>query len=259
MEFLFGEGQLGIVVAVFLVMALIGVLAWLVRVFRSERTGAAGRAARQHRLAVIDAAAVDGRRRLVIIRRDNVEHLLMIGGPTDIVVEPNIVRAQALARPPASAEQLEAALDALTPSRLQQEPVPQHTEAEPPVPLAPRQPRPVDRLASDQLARETAPRASREPPLPSAGAETAFTPAAEQNSAEATQRLVEAVLLRRRQPRTGLTPSPEIQPESDAERGLARGEAKLDREGKMASPRPSSVYDSLEQNLADLLGRPDKS
>jgi hypothetical protein len=45
------------------------------------------------RLAVIDAAAVDGRRRLVLVRRDNIEHLLMIGGPTDIVVEQNIVRA----------------------------------------------------------------------------------------------------------------------------------------------------------------------
>jgi hypothetical protein len=45
------------------------------------------------RLAVIDAAAVDGRRRLVLVRRDNIEHLLMIGGPTDIVVESNIVRA----------------------------------------------------------------------------------------------------------------------------------------------------------------------
>jgi hypothetical protein len=42
---------------------------------------------------VIDAATVDGRRRLVLIRRDNVEHLLMIGGPSDLVVEPNIVRA----------------------------------------------------------------------------------------------------------------------------------------------------------------------
>jgi flagellar biogenesis protein FliO len=41
MEFLFGEGQYGlrILVAIFLVLALIGVLAWLVRVFRSERTG----------------------------------------------------------------------------------------------------------------------------------------------------------------------------------------------------------------------------
>ena len=47
---------------------------------------------RMPRLAVIDAAAVDGRRRLVLVRRDNVEHLLMIGGPADLVVEPNIVR-----------------------------------------------------------------------------------------------------------------------------------------------------------------------
>jgi hypothetical protein len=55
-------------------------------------------------LAVIDAATVDGRRRLVLIRRDNIEHLLMIGGPTDLVVEPNIVRAVAareVAREPA--------------------------------------------------------------------------------------------------------------------------------------------------------------
>ena len=42
---------------------------------------------------MIDAAAVDGRRRLVLIRRDNVEHLLMIGGPSDVVVEQNIMRA----------------------------------------------------------------------------------------------------------------------------------------------------------------------
>ena len=207
---------------------------------------------------MIDAAAVNGRRRLVIIRRDNVEHLLMIGGPTDIVIEQNMVRATArepaLARPPAFAEQLEAALAVVTPPLSQQEPVPQHSESEPPVPLAPRQPRPVDRLVSDRPARERQ--------LSSAAAEMVFTPAAEHNSAEAAQRLVEAVLLRHRQPGLGQSDS---RPEARAEResvgtaGLARREATPDREGKMASPRPSSVYDSLEQNMADLLGRPDKS
>src|ERR1700690_1401245 len=75
------------------VLALIGVAAWLVRRFASNRLGANTNRSRMPRLAVIDAAAVDGRRRLVLVRRDNVEHLLMIGGPTDIVVEPNIVRA----------------------------------------------------------------------------------------------------------------------------------------------------------------------
>jgi hypothetical protein len=77
------------------VLALIGVAAWLVRRFASNRLGANTQRGRMPRLAVIDAAAVDGRRRLVLVRRDNVEHLLMIGGPTDIVVEPNIVRATA--------------------------------------------------------------------------------------------------------------------------------------------------------------------
>src|SRR6476661_8294855 len=79
-------------IAFLVVLALIGVTAWLVRRFGANRLGTATRG-RQPRLAVIDAATVDGRRRLVLIRRDNIEHLLMIGGPTDLVVEPNIVRA----------------------------------------------------------------------------------------------------------------------------------------------------------------------
>lgn len=81
------------IVAFIVVLALIGVAAWLVRRFATSRLGANTQRGRMPRLAVIDAAAVDGRRRLVLVRRDNVEHLLMIGGPTDIVVEQNIVRA----------------------------------------------------------------------------------------------------------------------------------------------------------------------
>src|SRR5437867_7884265 len=80
------------------VLALIGVAAWLVRRFANNRLGANTQRGRMPRLAVIDAAQVDGRRRLILIRRDNVEHLLMIGGPSDVVIEPNIVRAAAAAR-----------------------------------------------------------------------------------------------------------------------------------------------------------------
>jgi hypothetical protein len=90
-------------IAFLVVLALIGLTAWLVRRFGANRLGNATRG-RQPRLAVIDAATVDGRRRLVLIRRDNIEHLLMIGGPTDLVVEPNIVRAvgaREVAREPA--------------------------------------------------------------------------------------------------------------------------------------------------------------
>lgn len=80
-------------IAFLVVLALIGLTAWVVRRFGASRLGGGARGGRQPRLAVIDAASVDGRRRLVLIRRDNIEHLLMIGGPSDVVVETNIVRA----------------------------------------------------------------------------------------------------------------------------------------------------------------------
>jgi hypothetical protein len=53
---------------------------FLVRWFGRERPTNAGRRGRQARLAVVDAANVDGRRKLVLIRRDNLEHLVLIGG-----------------------------------------------------------------------------------------------------------------------------------------------------------------------------------
>lgn len=81
--------------AILIVLALIGAAAYLVRRFAGRGIGAGNSRGRMPRLAVIDAAAVDGRRRLVLVRRDNVEHLLMIGGPSDIVVEPSIVRSGA--------------------------------------------------------------------------------------------------------------------------------------------------------------------
>ncbi|QRM55657.1 flagellar biosynthetic protein FliO [Sinorhizobium sp. BG8] len=66
------------------------VVLWVIRNRRSSPFIRGGRN-RQPRLAVMDAAAVDTRRRLVLVRRDDVEHLIMIGGPTDIVIESRIV------------------------------------------------------------------------------------------------------------------------------------------------------------------------
>jgi flagellar protein FliO/FliZ len=45
---------------------------------------------RERRLDVVEHSSVDGRRRLVLIRRDDVEHLIMTGGPVDVVIETNI-------------------------------------------------------------------------------------------------------------------------------------------------------------------------
>src|SRR6266511_2445248 len=81
------------ILAFVVVLALIAAATWLIRRFGATRLGGSSARGRQPRLAVIDAASVDSRRRLVLIRRDNVEHLVLIGGPSDIVVEQNIVRA----------------------------------------------------------------------------------------------------------------------------------------------------------------------
>jgi flagellar protein FliO/FliZ len=97
-----GETPLAVkfIITFIIVLALIPLLLWAVRRVGGTRLGApASRGGRQPRLAVIDAASVDGRRRLVLIRRDNVEHLVLIGGPTDIVIEQNIVRAVPVAPP----------------------------------------------------------------------------------------------------------------------------------------------------------------
>lgn len=76
---------------------------------------------RQPRLAVLDAAAVDTRRRLVLVRRDEVEHLIMIGGPTDIVIESRIVGAQPVAAAAPSASS--APQPSLTPAQDRRRPV----------------------------------------------------------------------------------------------------------------------------------------
>ncbi|WP_413205282.1 FliO/MopB family protein [Rhodospirillum sp. A1_3_36] len=39
------------------------------------------------RIKVLETLAVDPKRRLVLVRRDNVEHLLLVGGSTDLLVE----------------------------------------------------------------------------------------------------------------------------------------------------------------------------
>src|SRR6059058_2410242 len=95
LDTVFGEGQTGLKVFLFviIVLALLALAFWLMRRFGGGRLGSDATRGRQLRLAVIDQATVDSRRRLVLIRRDNVEHLLIIGGPSDVVVEQNIVRA----------------------------------------------------------------------------------------------------------------------------------------------------------------------
>lgn len=294
-ESLFGAGvppALKFFLAFVIVIALIGLTAWLVRRFGAERFGGSAARGRQPRLAVVDAAAVDGRRRLIIVRRDNVEHLLMIGGPTDVVVEQNIVRAMGaprdktepslgrglsipdtiLTRPVPLGEgtlwplQPQPETSARAPRPAPEEPVqwtwPAHSEPQRPTrgdlsslaeeissrPAPQREP---------NLGRTAAPLVSRPaatPPAPAAPpAEPAPAAGGDQNLTEMAHRL-EATLRHPPEPRLAepppvkaeLTPPPRVTPPPETK--PARAEAK-------PSP-PKALYDSLEEEMASLLGRP---
>lgn len=75
-----------------IVVILAGIGAWLFRGYLlgdADKPGLFG-AARERRLGVSESITIDGRRKLLLIVRDDVEHLVMTGGPIDIVIEQGI-------------------------------------------------------------------------------------------------------------------------------------------------------------------------
>jgi hypothetical protein len=92
-----GPGYGSAVMWTFAALILLVIVLVIVRLVRSLTAGTfvAGGRNRKTRLAVMDATAVDSHRRLVLVRRDDIEHLLLIGGPTDLVVERDIRLVQA--------------------------------------------------------------------------------------------------------------------------------------------------------------------
>lgn len=99
MEFfanLFGDPVPSGLKLVFLTIGLVLILLLVFWIFRRFVGTPAIKAARgrQPRLAVTDAANLDDKRKLILVRRDDVEHLVMIGGANDILIESNIVRVK---------------------------------------------------------------------------------------------------------------------------------------------------------------------
>jgi flagellar protein FliO/FliZ len=81
--------------ALAIVLGLVIVFGWMLRRFAGGKLRAKGQGnrARQPRLGVVDIYDLDRQRQLILLRRDNVEHLVMIGGPNDVVVETTILRS----------------------------------------------------------------------------------------------------------------------------------------------------------------------
>jgi flagellar protein FliO/FliZ len=79
------------IAAFIFVIALIALAAWLYRSLAGGSSGGGGLfGGRDRRLGVTEAVSMDGRRKLILIRRDDVEHLIMTGGPIDVVLETGI-------------------------------------------------------------------------------------------------------------------------------------------------------------------------
>lgn len=172
-EFLDSAGGSGYSAAIFWTLAalvLLLVVLIVVRMIRSMSFGTfvSGGRNRKTRLAVMDATAVDSHRRLVLVRRDDVEHLILIGGPTDVVVERDI-RLAASRRVP-HAEPPAAQPPARAPAPVQPRPVqPQPPAAAParaaPAPVAPPAARPAEppQHVSAPAPRVSAPAPPRQP------------------------------------------------------------------------------------------------
>lgn len=124
---LFGGSENSILTYIFAlvaVLALIVIALWLMKLM-FKATGTVGRA-RNRRLSVVDSMALDQKRQLMIIRRDNVEHLILTGGPQDLVVESGIpVDTQAPRNPTARRGQPQPVQAAPEPAAPQRAPAPQ--------------------------------------------------------------------------------------------------------------------------------------
>lgn len=82
------DSYLRLIIALVIVIAMIGAAGWIVRRFGwgarfVARTGA-------RRLAVLEVLPMDGKRRLVLLRRDGVEHLVLVGAGGDLLIEGGI-------------------------------------------------------------------------------------------------------------------------------------------------------------------------
>lgn len=94
-----GNTILTMILALGIVLVLIVLAVWFLKLI-SNVSGNAARG-RNRRLAVVDTLALDQKRQLVIVRRDNVEHLILTGGPHDVVVETGIAVPEAAPAQPA--------------------------------------------------------------------------------------------------------------------------------------------------------------
>lgn len=80
-----GVSYLRFILALLLVLGLLALAAFLLR-----RSGLGPKLGRSRRLSVLESLPVGPKHRLLLVRRDDVEHLLLLGPEGDLVVESQI-------------------------------------------------------------------------------------------------------------------------------------------------------------------------
>ena len=93
------------VVALVFVLGLIGAFAILAKKLGLGHRGPIARGSTK-RLEILEALPLDAKRRLVLVRRDDREHLLLLGADSATVVETDISRADGTAEASGSVTQL---------------------------------------------------------------------------------------------------------------------------------------------------------
>ncbi len=83
------------ITAVLVLILVIGLILGLAALLKRFGLADARALGRRTRLATIESKSIDGRHRLVLVRRDDVEHLLLIGPNTSQVIERGIPAAPA--------------------------------------------------------------------------------------------------------------------------------------------------------------------
>lgn len=82
-----------------IVLGLIAIAVLVLAIFIYKSFNNRVRSRRGTRIGISEYYEVDKTRRLVLVRRDDVEHLVMIGGAQDLVVESNIPSAMGAGAP----------------------------------------------------------------------------------------------------------------------------------------------------------------
>jgi len=227
-----GPGYAAAILWTLAALVLLLVVLLIVKLVRSLTFGTfvAGGRNRKTRLAVMDATAVDSHRRLVLVRRDDIEHLLLIGGPTDVVVERDIRLVPARRQPPpaehgnpqpAAPPRPRAPLPAPAPVHRQVPAGQQYAAAPPPPPPAPQR---------GPAAAAAPPPAPRPEPVPHRKGAANPQPPARPVSAPASPAEIDDTLLRELEvsleetPDTAPVPAPKAPPSLDDEMARLLGE-----------------------------------